>query len=116
MKSISWTSAGFYCLFGVFLFYQQLHGRNFRGSSQAFGLLLSLSAFIGTLVGIVYLVYYGWNVSWLATIVIFVLGVLAAIPAMLLERLVGAFVLSLLGFVIWPVSAYFMFKYIPSGA
>ena len=116
MSSISWTSAAFYCLFGIFLFYQQLHGKNFKGSSQGFGLLLTLSALAGTITGIVYLVHYGWNVSWFAAIAIFIVGLLAAFLGFLLERLIGAVALSMLGFVGWPVCAYFMFKYMPSGA
>lgn len=113
MQALSWTSIAFYCVFGVFVFYQQLHVKNFRGASQGFALALNLSALAGMLTGIAYLIYYGWSVIWWAPIVIFLIGLLATIPAILLERIVGAGVLSLGAFVGWPLSAYFMFHYIP---
>jgi len=116
MQALYWPSIGFYCLFGVFLFYQQLHGRNFRGGSAAFGLALNASAAIGTVVGLFYLVYYGWNVAWWAAIVIFFVGVAAAMAGFVVEKAVGALAISMAGFVGWPVCAYFMFRYIPSGA
>lgn len=116
MSSISWASAAFYCLFGIFVFYQQLHAKSLRGSSHSFGLLLTVSALAGTITGIVYLVYYGWNVSWFVAAAILVAGVfLAAFAGVLLENLIGAPALSMIGFAGWPVCAYFMFKYVPSG-
>ncbi len=64
--------------------------------------------------GLVYLVYYGWSVSWWAPFVIFPLGMLACIAGLALERVAGPLVLSLAGFVGWPVSAYLMFQSIPA--
>ncbi len=55
MQTLSWTSIAFYCAFGVFVFYQQLHVKNFRGASQGFALALNLSALAGMLTGIAYL-------------------------------------------------------------
>lgn len=115
MQTFSWISIAFYCAFGIFAFYQQLHGKNFRGESQGFALALNISAFASMLTGIAYLIYYGWSVVWWAPIVIFIIGVLAAgILGFLVERLFGALVLSLAGFVGWPLSAYFMFHYVPT--
>lgn len=114
MNSLSWSSIGFYCLFSIFLFYQQLHGRHFRGSSAAFGLVLSVSALIGTITGLAYLVYYGWSVVWWAPFIIFIVGVLAGIAGLALEKLTGPFAISFAGFLGWPVSAYFMFRTVPS--
>jgi hypothetical protein len=113
MSVLSWPSIGWYCLFSIFVFYQQLHVKNFRGASKAFGLALSISAVLGMLTGFAYLLYYGWSVAWWAPIVIFILGILVSLVAFTLERVVGALALSLLGFIGWPVSAYFMFQYIP---
>ncbi len=56
MQTLSWTSIAFYCAFGVFVFYQQLHVKNFRGASQGFALALNLSAFAGMLTGVAYLI------------------------------------------------------------
>ena len=113
MSTLSAPSILFYCLFSIFVFYQQLHIKNFKGASQSFALFLSISAFAGMLTGIAYLVYYGWTVTWWAPVVILITGLVAAMLGPVLERLVGAFALSLAGFVGWPVSAYFMFHYIP---
>ena len=114
MQTLSWPSIAFYCLFGIFVFYQQLHVKNFRGASQPFALALNISAFAGMLTGLAYLVYYGWSVVWWAPIVIFVIGLVASMLGFLLERLVGSLALSLGGFIGWPISAYFMFSYVPS--
>jgi hypothetical protein len=115
VSNFVWPSIGLYCLFGIFVFYQQLHAKNFRGASQAFGLALSVSAMLGTITGLIYIGYYGWNVSWWVAAVVFVIGILAGIAGLAIERLTGPFALSMLGFVGWPVSAYFMFKALPSG-
>jgi hypothetical protein len=113
MSLLSWPSIGCYCLFSIFVFYQQLHAKNFRGASEAFGLILSISAFLGMLTGFAYLGYYGWSVVWWGPIVIFILGILSLIVGFALERALGALTLSLAGFIVWPISAYFMFQYIP---
>jgi hypothetical protein len=101
-------------LFSIFVFYQQLHVKNFKGASQPFALVLNISAFAGMLTGLVYLVYYGWSVVWWAPIVIFVIGLIASSLGVLLERIIGSLALSLGGFIGWPVSAYFMFFYVPA--
>ena len=113
MQALSWLSIAFYCAFGIFVFYQQLHVKNFRGASQGFLLALNLSAFIGMLTGIAYLVYYGWSVVWWASIIIFVFGLAASTLGFLIERIVGSLALSLGAFVGWPVCAFFMFQYVP---
>lgn len=115
MTSLSWPSVAFYCAFGIFVFYQQLHAKNFQGASQVFGLLLNLSAFLGMLTGFAYLIYYGWNVVWWAPILIFIIGLVVSFLGFFVERIVGMFTISLAGFVGWPLCAYFMFKYVPVG-
>lgn len=113
MPTLSWPSIAAYCLFGIFVFYQQLHVKNFRGASQVFAMVLNISAFAGMLTGLVYLVYYGWVVVWWAPVVIFIIGLLASLVGLIFERAAGSLALSLGGFVGWPVSAYLMFHYIP---
>ena len=115
MQALSWPSIGFYCLFGIFVFYQQQHVKNFQGASQGFALALNASAILGMITGLVYLVYYGWNVVWWAPIVIFLIGLLVSMLGFLIERIVGAMALSVSAFVGWPVCAYFMFSYMPRG-
>lgn len=117
MSNFVWQSIGLFCLFNVFVFYQQLQSKNFRGTSQAFGLALAVSAFAGTVTGLVYIGYYGWNISWWAAAVVLVLGIIfAGIAGLVTERLASPFVLSILGFIGWPVCAYFMFQALRSGA
>lgn len=115
MQTLSWPSIAFYCVFSIFVFYQQLHVKNFRGASQSFALALNISAFAGMLTGLAYLLYYGWSVVWWAPIAVFLIGFVASsVLGFLVERVVGAFALSLGGFIGWPVCAYFMFSYVPS--
>ncbi len=114
MQTFSWPSIAFYCLFGIFVFYQQLHAKNFRGASQSFALALNISAFAGMFTGVAYLLYYGWSVIWWAPIAIFVIGLVALMLGFLVERVVGALALSVGGFIGSPICAYFMFSYVPS--
>lgn len=114
MSAISWPSIWFHCLFGVFVYYQQRHARDFNGGSAVVGLLLSLFGFAGMLTGFAYYIYYGWTVTWWAPIVAFIFSILAMIPAALIERAVGMMTMSMSGFVIWPFAAYMMFRYIPN--
>ena len=115
MSKFVWSSIFLYCLFGIFVFYQQLHAKNYRGESQAFGLALAASAFAGTVTGLIYIGYYGWSISWWAAAVVFVLGIVAGTAGLALERLTGPFALSLLGFIGWPICAFFMFNALLSG-
>ena len=114
MQTISWPSIAFYCVFSIFVFYQQQHVKNFEGASQSFALALNVSATAGTFTGLAYLIYYGWSVVWWAPIVIFIIGLVVRMLSFLLERIVSSLVLSLGGFIGWPVSAYFMFSHVPS--
>ena len=115
MQTISWPSIAFYCVFGIFVFYQQLHVKHFQGASQSFALALNISAFAGLLTGLVYLLYYGWSIVWWVPIVIFVIGLVASsVLGFLIERIVGSLALSVGGFIGWPICAYFMFSYVPS--
>ena len=114
MQTLSWPSIVFYCLFGVFVFYQQLHVKNFRGANQFFALALNASAFVGMLTGLAYLVYYGWSVVWWAPIAIFFIGLAASMLGFIIKRIVGPLALSVGGFIGWPVCAYFMVSYVPA--
>lgn len=114
MNAMSWSSIGYYCIFSIFVYYQQLHGRDFKGGSVVFGSVLSLFAFAGMIVGFAYFIYYGWTVSWLGAIAAFFIGLAAMIPAVFAERIVGKLTLSLAGFLVWPFCAYMMFHRLPS--
>jgi hypothetical protein len=44
MQTLSLPSIVFYCGFSIFVFYQQLHVKNFQRASQSFALALNISA------------------------------------------------------------------------
>ncbi len=113
MSSLSPLSILFYCIFSFFLFYQQLHLKNFRGSSQGASLLLGMFSFVGMLTGLAYLIYYGWGVVWWAPFVIFIIGFAFKFIVRPIERFTGILPLSIAGFLIWPVCAFFMFWFVP---
>ena len=114
MDNLAWQSITAYCLFSIFVFYQQLHAKNFNGGSEAIGLALAFSGFAGMLTGIAYLIYYGWSVAWWAPIIILILGLATVIPGYFLERLIGRLTISFLGFIAWPICAYLMFSLAPN--
>ncbi len=113
MEAFSWPSILFYCLFSAFLFYQQIHMKNFQGASQYFLLALNISVLAGTVTWFAYIIYYGWTISWWAPFVIFVIGLVFMQLVFLLERVVGVLALSISGFVGWPFSAILMFWLLP---
>lgn len=106
-----------YLLFSTFGYYQSWHAKNFAGANQAFGLVLSLSALASMICGLIFWVYYGWTVRWYLPIVLFGISLVVqacwfAIEARLRLRELPV-ILSLLGFVAWPVAAIWMFRAIP---
>ena len=103
-----------YCLFGTFLYYQQLHVTHFRGASRVFENILSISVLAGMIVGLVFLFFYGYKVIWWAPLIIFTIGILFTFVGVFFEKLVGTFWMSMLAFIVWPVCAYLMFKTIPT--
>ncbi|MBP9826440.1 MAG: hypothetical protein KBF21_19585 [Thermoanaerobaculia bacterium] len=113
METFSFPSIGMYCLFCTFVSYQILHAQHFRGASQAFLGILSISGLLGVLTGLVFLIYYGWHTTWWAPLVVFAIGFFSFSFSVFMERLLGAFTISLLGFIGWPVCAYYMFKFVP---
>ena len=113
MEKINALSILFYCLFSFFAFYQQHHASNFRESSQVFLLVLNIFAILGFIVGLAYLVYYGYKVAWWTPVIIFIIGISSKFFLFKIERFVSGFILSMLGFIALPIFGYLMFKYIP---
>lgn len=112
MEHVTADLVAVYSLMGIFIFYQQLWGRDFRGGWQTLGLLLNLSGLIGTLTGLVLLGYFAVTVSWVGAAVLGVLGLLGSLLGPLLERLTGPVVIALAGFIGWPWCAYYLFQQI----
>ena len=114
MKNFEVLNLLYCCLFTMFVFYQQLHLRDFRGASKTFELVLSVFAFSGMIVGLIYLIIYGIKVIWWAPLVVFIISLAFQFIAFSVERLVGMFSISLIGFIGWPLFAFLMFITIPS--
>jgi len=98
----------------MFLYYQQLHLRDFHGSSKVFEFVLSVFVFLGMITGLVFLVIYAVKVIWWAPFVLLGISILFTIIGVLIENLVGKFSLSFIGFIALPIFAFLMFKTIPA--
>lgn len=105
--------------FGTFLFYQQKHTATFRGSSVAFGAVLSMWAGVATLFDVAFLIYFGHRSSWWDAAKLLGLSIALWIPFMIIEVLVtGVFpsvflLLSLAGFLVLPICGYLMIGALP---
>lgn len=108
MDVLSWPTVAFYSAFGVFVYYQRLYAQEYAGDGL-YKLFLVGSAFLGMVTGFVYLVYYAWTIAWWAPVIPLTMSVVATIPAILLERMVGRLALSQIAVIGWPVCAYLMF-------
>jgi hypothetical protein len=101
-----------YTIFSFFLFYQQLHIKNFRGASQGFLSLLTAFAFVAMLSGFGFLIYYGYKVSWLGALAFFGISFVVKFVWFGIEAKLGlrnaASFISIAGFIGIPVCAYFM--------
>lgn len=101
-----------YAAFSFFVFYQQLHVKNFGGASQPFLLALSASALLSMLFGLAFLVYFGFKVSWLGAAGLFLISFAVkmlwfGIEAKLGIRHLAPFI-SISGFVGLPLLGYFL--------
>ena len=112
--ALPWAVVIPYCLYSMFIFYQQLHAKHFRGASQTFLSILVFTGFIGMITGLVFLVYYGFKVVWWAPFALFGLGLAFQFVSNVIEGLIGAFTLSMLGFICWPICAFLMFTAVPN--
>ena len=112
MEILPWPTIAFYSAFGIFVHYQRLHAQACADAGWQ-KLLLTGMAFAGMLIAFIYLVYFGWRTAWWAPAIPLAMSVLATIPAILLERLVGRPVLGQLSVLAWPVCAYLMFTTLP---
>ncbi len=109
--SVLWPSIGWYCVFRFFVFQQQLHSRSFRGASKSYGLLLSLSGFLGMIVGIFYLGWLAYSAQWWAPALAFIASVIVSGVISGLLRTDGALAATgLAGFIIAPIAGYLMFS------
>jgi xanthosine utilization system XapX-like protein len=115
MQSIVWESVVFYCLFLFFIVCQIDNHSNFQGASEGTRNALKASSGLGIIVGIVYLVYYGWTIIWWAPILVFLIGLISILLGSFINQLIPTAAVSMLGFIGWPICAFFMFHFIPRG-
>jgi hypothetical protein len=109
MSNVNFDILIYYIIFSIFVFYQQLHVKNFGGASQGFQALLSVFAFVGMITGVAFILYYAFLVSVVGAVIIFVAGLLAAFIGPIFAHFLGTHTLSFVGFIGWPLCAYLMF-------
>ena len=108
-----------YSGFSFFGFYQKLHIKKgkFGGQIQVFEPLLLLFSFASMLYAVSFILYYGYIVGWLEAVVLMCLSAAIKFIWFPLEAMLGLrdlyFILSLAGFVIMPICAYFMWAALP---
>jgi hypothetical protein len=106
-----------YAAFSFFLFYQQLHLKNYQGASEILGAALSILALAGMVYGLGFLIYWGYKVSWLQAGILFALAFAIKLVWFPIEAKLGLrnsyWVFSLIGFVVLPASGYFMWSSLP---
>lgn len=111
------TLIGSYTLFSLFVFYQQLHVKTYRGASQGFGAVLALFALLAMLTGLAFLFYYGYKVSWLGALGLFGIAMVVKLVWFGIEAKLGirdaAPLVSLAGFLGIPMCGYFMWTALP---
>ncbi|MET0964586.1 MAG: hypothetical protein ABWY05_17485 [Noviherbaspirillum sp.] len=107
MEILPRLSVLYYCLFSIFVYYQRVYADSHVGDGWR-KLVLTGTAFLGMLTGFAYLVYCGWKIVWWAPVIPLGMSVLATIPAILVERLVGRQALGRISLA-WPLWAYLMF-------
>ena len=118
--ALPWMVLGTYSLYSVFLFYQQLHLKNFQGANQTAKLAFATSYLGGMITGIVFLALYWTKFGWVAALTLFGVSFAFKILVVLFEVMLTArpsrnyFWLSAAGFVGWPVCAFLMFSSMPT--
>jgi hypothetical protein len=100
---------GFFC----FLNTHQRHVSKFGGTGQAYQMLLYGSLVVGFSAGLCLMVNYGIQTAWYWPVILFLTGsVMAGLISSFLEASMGIFVMSLAGFLGWPICAYLMYEII----
>lgn len=114
MSSISFASIIYYSFFSMFAFYLQGLSREFRGASKILHFFIALFGFLGLAIGIIYLGYYGWNVSWVGAGIQLICGIIFAGSAgLILEKFIGPYGIAMSGLIGLPTAAILMFLAIP---
>ena len=120
MNHLSWQVLVTYGIFSTFLFYMTLHIRDYKGESQGFLFVLNITAICARLFQVGYAIYFIYAYSFLAAIIIIVVGILFSVSATMVEAKVShnssssiPFYLSMLGFVVLPTCGFFLIRFLP---
>ena len=113
------SSCIYFSIFSTFVYYQQLHAKTFNGANRLFGFLLTVFAFLGMLLGLIYLCYIGYHIHWYSPFIYLIVSLIFKIIIvypleMLINKfgeynMLGILFFSISGFIIWPICAYLMF-------
>ena len=114
MENFETWNVLYYVLFWTFINYQQKHYQNFRGHSVVGEFILGIYAYGGMIVALTFMVYYGFTVVWWAPFVLFLMGIIGMSIMVVVKQLIGLEILSILGFIIVPITGYLMFATIPN--
>lgn len=117
MENIPLSLIVWYILFIGFLDTHKRHFKNFSGASEGFRALLSVSVSIGWAIKFIFLFWYGYLTIWYMPIILYILG------GVLMGSLFSVFdvamkeyrfLMSPIGFVVLPVSAYYAYTIVQS--
>src|SRR6266511_1954084 len=116
-RYLPWPVIVTYCVYAIFAAQQKFCIRDFRGRSQGYYLLLGYFAFFTSLFGVGFLIFYGVRTTWLASLVLFALGLLIYIPfstlELMIERVMPLPAWGLLSFITIPICATLLICFTP---
>lgn len=106
-----------YSTFSLFHYYQLLHAKNFRGSSNTFNFVLSSFGFLCMIFMYGFLIYVWYKSVWYYPLILFGIGFVLKNIFFALEAYLNIreyyWVFSIIGFVAIPISIIFMIMNLP---
>jgi|GEM_PF-1381208 len=106
---ISWI------IFFGFVNTHQRHARTFRGASQNALIAIQVSSFIGSVVGLILLLFYWAQVVWYWPVILFLIGsIIGGLLFGYLDAVLGQLGMTLIAFIGWPAAAVWTYYLIRS--
>lgn len=100
-----------YLTFSFFIYYQQLYAKNTSSSIRKIDFIITLFGFIGMLFQYGFLIYWGYKVSWIDSIILIVVSLLIQSIWFYAEakfKIQSVSLISKVGLLAVPISGYFM--------
>ena len=110
MEGFPLNTLGFYAAFTLAAFYVQLWGRDYQGKSPVLHVLVTVSALASMIVGLIFLVYLGWQLVWWYPLIFFFAAILISPLAFMVKPLSRSVGVQAFCFFAWPVIAFMMFR------